>query len=46
MSPELINGTPYDFSVDFWAFGCLIYKMLTNKYPFEASNIGALLEKL
>ena len=46
MSPELINGTPYNFSVDFWAFGCLIYKMLTNKYPFEASNMSALFYKI
>ena len=46
MSPELVNGTPYNYSVDFWAFGCLIYKMLTNKYPFEANNIGALFYKI
>lgn len=46
MSPELVNGTPYNFSVDFWAFGCLIYKMLTNRYPFEASNMGALFYKI
>ena len=46
MSPELVNGTPYNYSVDFWAFGCLIYKMLTNKYPFEANNMGALFYKI
>ncbi len=46
MSPELFKGTPYNYSVDFWALGCLIYKFLTNKYPFEASNISLLCNKI
>tara|TARA_B100001093_G_scaffold30079_1_gene26090 strand:+ start:2030 stop:3301 length:1272 start_codon:yes stop_codon:yes gene_type:complete len=46
MSPEVVKGTPYDFSVDFWALGCLIYKALTNKYPFEASNLRQLCKKI
>ena len=46
MSPEIIKGIPYDFSVDFWAFGCLIYKVLTNYYPFEASNMPLLIAKI
>ena len=46
MSPEIIRGIPYDFSVDFWAFGCLIYKVLTNYYPFEASDMASLMYKI
>ena len=46
MSPEMINGNPYNFSIDFWALGCVIYKMLTNKYPFEANNMAALIYKI
>lgn len=46
MSPEMINGNPYNFSIDFWALGCVIYKMLTNKYPFDANNMGALICKI
>lgn len=46
MSPEVVKGTPYNYSVDFWALGCLIYKFLTNKYPFEASNIALLCNKI
>ena len=46
MSPEIIKGIPYDFSVDFWALGCLIYKVLTNYYPFEASNMPLLIAKI
>ena len=46
MSPEIVNGTPYNYSVDFWALGCLIFKMLTNKYPFEAPNMSSLFYKI
>lgn len=27
MSPELINGQPYDIKSDIWALGCLIYEL-------------------
>lgn len=27
MSPELINGHPYDVKSDIWALGCLIYEL-------------------
>lgn len=27
MSPELINGQPYDVKSDIWALGCLIYEL-------------------
>ena len=46
MSPEIIKGNPYNFSVDFWALGCLIYKSLTNKYPFESNSITGLCRKI
>ena len=25
LSPELIKQQPYDFKIDIWAFGCVIY---------------------
>lgn len=46
MAPEIICGKPYTYSVDYWALGCMIYKLLTNKYPFEAHNIGSLILKI
>jgi serine/threonine protein kinase len=46
MAPEIVCGQPYDFSVDYWALGCMIYKLLTKKYPFEARNIGALVLRI
>lgn len=35
LSPELVEHRPYDFSVDIWALGVLIYEFLTGKAPFE-----------
>merc|ERR1712070_133929 len=32
--------------IDYWALGCVVYKMLTNKYPFEANNILGLMYKI
>ena len=46
MSPAIIKGEFYSFNVDYWAFGCLIYKLVTNRYPFEANNIPNLARKI
>jgi serine/threonine protein kinase len=32
---EIIQGLPYDSSVDFWALGVLIYEMMVGKPPFD-----------
>ena len=31
MAPEVIDGKPYSFSVDWWALGVMIYIMLTGQ---------------
>lgn len=46
MAPEIIMEKPYNFSVDYWALGCIIYKLLTNKYHFNTNNIYALMIKI
>ncbi len=46
MSPAIVRGEKYSYNVDYWALGCLIYKMTTNKYPFEAENIIKLVKKI
>lgn len=35
ISPELLRNEEYDFSVDWWALGVLLYEMLAGKSPFE-----------
>src|SRR5215471_570696 len=38
MSPEQAKGKPADKRSDIWAFGCVIYGILTGKRPFEAED--------
>ena len=33
-SPELVKKLPFDFKVDIWALGCLVYYMACLQPPF------------
>ena len=37
-SPEMINKSGYNESIDFWQLGILLYEMLTGKTPFYDSD--------
>jgi serine/threonine-protein kinase len=43
MSPEQARGRPVDKRTDIWAFGCLLYEMLTGRRAFEGDNVTDLL---
>jgi Tol biopolymer transport system component len=49
MAPEQIEGTGADARTDIWAFGCLLYEMVSGRRPFEAPTqaglIAAILER-
>jgi eukaryotic-like serine/threonine-protein kinase len=49
MAPEQARGKPVDKRVDIWAFGCVLYEMLTGCRAFEgedvAETIGAVIHK-
>ena len=43
MSPEQAKGRPADKSADVWAFGCVLYEMLTGKRAFEGNEVSDVL---
>ena len=49
MSPEQARGLPVDKRTDIWAFGCVLYEMLTGRSAFPGHTvsdvIAAILER-
>src|SRR4029077_14772396 len=40
MSPEQAKGQPADKRSDIWAFGCVLYEMLTGRRAFEGDDVA------
>jgi eukaryotic-like serine/threonine-protein kinase len=49
IAPEQLEGREVDVRADVWAFGCVVYEMLTGHRPFEgaseAAQVGAVLHE-
>ena len=43
MSPEQAKGEPVDKRSDIWAFGCVLYEMLTGRRTFEGESVSEIM---
>ena len=46
MSPEQVNGKPADRRSDIWAFGVVLYEMLTGRRPFQGDTTAEILSSV
>lgn len=46
MAPEILKGDEYDYLVDWWSLGCVIYDMMTGKPPFTGNSHKAIQDKI
>jgi len=46
LSPEMVNGLPYDHRSDIWSMGVVLYELLTLQHPFNADSLQMLALKI
>jgi Tol biopolymer transport system component len=46
MSPEQARGKPLDKRVDIWAFGCVVYEMLTGRTAFAGETVSDIIASI
>lgn len=46
MAPEVLLGKEYDYAVDWWALGAVLFDMLTGSPPFTGNNNKRIMEKI
>ena len=46
MSPEQTKGNDAERTADVWAFGCVLYEMLTGRAVFQGETVGEILAEV
>ena len=46
MSPEQARGLPIDKRTDIWAFGCVLYEMVTGRRAFPGQTISDVIARV
>lgn len=46
LAPELVLSRGHDKSVDYWAFGCLLYELLVGHTPFQDEQQDEIFKKI
>lgn len=46
MAPEILKGEDYDYKVDWWSLGCVIFDMMSGKPPFTGNSHKAIQDKI
>ena len=39
MAPEVLGGEEYDFTVDYWSLGCMLFEALSGYPPFAGNTV-------
>jgi len=39
MAPEIMEGQGYDYRIDFWSLGCILFEFLAGYPPFSAQTV-------
>ncbi len=46
MSPEQVRGRPVDHRADIWAFGCVLYELLSSRRAFHSESVPDTLARI